>query len=76
MTNIETKALEASTLLLATGLTTEAAHAFLESLPKVEDMMPAVQVSEVQELLSKKVKSDFWVRHRLRLEDGKELDDE
>ncbi len=76
VTRIETKALEASTRLLATGLTTEAATEFLESLPKVDDMMPALEVSEVQGLLSQEAKKSWRLRHDLGLDDDQDLDDE
>ena len=69
VTRIETKALEASTRLLATGLTTEAAQEYLDSLPKVEDMMPVLVISEVQALLAHETKNDWRLRYKLGIED-------
>ena len=76
VTRIETKALEASTRLLATGLTTEAATEFLESLPKVDDMMPALEVSEVKALLANEAETSWRVRHDLGIDDARELENE
>ena len=68
VTQIETRALETSTRLLANGLTTEAAQAFLESLPNVTELMPTLEVSEVQALLTNEAKHDWRVRHNLDLD--------
>ena len=46
-TEIERASVEAQTRLIADGLTTEAAKAFLESLPSVESLMPELDATTI-----------------------------
>ena len=45
---IESQSVRAQTEVIATGLTSIAAVAFLESLPKIEEMMPALDPNAIQ----------------------------
>lgn len=54
LSKIEAMSLEAQTEIIAHGLESEAAKAFLESMPKIESLMPPVQVSEIQSLIEAK----------------------
>ena len=45
---IESKSVSAQTEVIATGLSSAAAIAFLESLPKIEEMMPALDPNTIQ----------------------------
>ncbi len=47
ITEIELGCLEAQTSIAASGLTSEAARAFLDHLPKLEDLMPALSYEQV-----------------------------
>lgn len=53
---IEALSLEAQTNIIAHGLESEAAKAFLEQMPKLETLMPPVQVQEIQSLIEAKNK--------------------
>ncbi len=50
-TEIEKYSIEAQTELIAGGLTTEAAQAFLTSMPEIETLMPVLDATQVQGLL-------------------------
>jgi hypothetical protein len=50
-TEIERASVEAQTALVADGLTTEKARTFLEALPSIGALMPALDVSEIRGLL-------------------------
>lgn len=50
-TEIESVSLRTQTALLAGGLTTEDARAFLESMPSAESLMPRLAVAEVKRAL-------------------------
>lgn len=49
---IEAQSVQAQTEIIAHGLTTDAALSFLSSLPKVEAMMPALDVTDIQAKLA------------------------
>ncbi|MGH9560545.1 MAG: hypothetical protein ACRD3S_03740 [Terracidiphilus sp.] len=54
LSKIEALSLEAQTEIIANGLESAAAKAFLDSMPKIEALMPPVQVSEIQSLVEAK----------------------
>lgn len=54
ITKIETLSLEAQTAVIAQGLESEAAKAFLERMPSLEALMPPVEVQEIQTLVETK----------------------
>lgn len=54
LSKIEAMSLEAQTEIIAHGLESETAKAFLESMPKIEALMPPVQVQEIQRLIEAK----------------------
>jgi hypothetical protein len=54
LSKIESMSLEAQTQIIAHGLESDAAKNFLESMPKIETLMPAVQVGEIQALIDKR----------------------
>jgi hypothetical protein len=51
-TQIETASLQAQTEIIANGLQSEAAMAFLSSLPAIETMMPALDIVQIQAKLA------------------------
>jgi len=52
-TEIERISVDAQTNLVVDGLTSEAAQAFLEQMPSIETLLPALEVNQVQELMEK-----------------------
>jgi len=54
VTKIERLSLEAQTNIVAQGLDSESAKAFLEAMPKLEALMPPVEVGEIQSLVEAK----------------------
>lgn len=55
-TRIERASLDAQEKILALGLESAAARSLLESLPKITDLMPPIEVGEIQLLLETKKK--------------------
>lgn len=53
---IEARSIEAQTEVIANGLTSEAAIAFLESLPPIETMMPALDAAMIQRKLAEQAR--------------------
>lgn len=53
---IERLSLEAQTEVLANGLESDAAKAFLNTLPPIDKLMPMIEVREVEKLLEAKTK--------------------
>ena len=51
LSKIEALSLEAQTEIIANGLESAAAKSFLDSMPKIESLMPPVQVAEIQNLV-------------------------
>lgn len=51
LSKIESMSLEAQTEIVAHGLESDAAKAFLHEMPKLEALMPPVQVAEIQSLI-------------------------
>jgi hypothetical protein len=51
VTKIERLSLEAQTQIIASGLDSEAAKAFLDAMPKLEQLMPPVEIGEIQSLI-------------------------
>jgi hypothetical protein len=51
LSKIEALSLEAQTEIIAHGLESEAARAFLEAMPRLETLMPSVEVKEIQALV-------------------------
>ena len=49
---IETASVQAQTEVIANGLTSEAAIAFLNKMPAIESMMPALDVADIQAKLA------------------------
>jgi hypothetical protein len=54
LSKIEGMSLEAQTQIIAHGLESDAAKAFLESMPHIEALMPSLQVAEIQSLIEAK----------------------
>lgn len=54
VSKIEGMSLEAQTQIISHGLESEAAKLFLETMPKIETLMPSVQVTEIQALIEAK----------------------
>ena len=52
MVEIETKSVQAQTEIIANGLSSSDAIAFLEKLPPIETMMPALDISAIQAKLA------------------------
>ncbi len=52
MTRIDEASVDQQTALVTDGLTSEAAHLFLEQMPTAENLMPVLDVDEVKTLLS------------------------
>lgn len=50
-TKIERLSLQAQTEIIASGLDSESAKAFLEAMPKLEALMPPIDVGEIQTLV-------------------------
>ena len=55
---IEARSIEAQTEIIANGLTSEAAFAFLEKLPPIESMMPALDPMQIQKKLAERARAD------------------
>lgn len=53
---IETESVRAQTEIVATGLSSDAALAFLENLTPITDMMPALDVSDIQRKLAERAR--------------------
>jgi hypothetical protein len=53
---IETQSVQAQTEVIANGLTSDAAIAFLNSLPAVEKMMPALDITAIQAKLAERAR--------------------
>ena len=51
ISKIERLSLEAQTEIVASGLTSDGARAFLDAMPKLEQLMPPVEVGEMQTLI-------------------------
>jgi len=51
ITRIERLSLEAQTNIVSQGLDTESARAFLDAMPKLETLMPPLEVGEIQSLV-------------------------
>lgn len=51
ITKIERLSLTAQTEILASGLESDAAKAFLESMPKMDQLMPPIEIGEIQSLI-------------------------
>ena len=56
-TEIERISVNGQTELIADGLTSEAAQAFLEQMPSAETLMPALELNQVQGLLEQRERS-------------------
>ena len=54
---IETASVQAQTEVIANGLTSAAAIAFLQSMPAIETMMPALDVSAIQAKLAERARN-------------------
>ncbi|MGI9507046.1 MAG: hypothetical protein ACR2RE_28735 [Geminicoccaceae bacterium] len=61
-TKIERLTLEAQEQLAGHALASEAAKAFLENLPAIEDLLPALETTEVAALLEQRPKHKQWVQ--------------
>jgi hypothetical protein len=55
---IEARSIEAQTEIIANGLNSEAAIAFLEKLPPIETMMPALDPIMIQRKIAEKARQD------------------
>lgn len=53
---IESQSVQAQTEIIANGLTTDAALTFLNSLPRIEAMMPALDISDIQKKLPERAR--------------------
>jgi hypothetical protein len=53
ITRIERLSLQAQTEVLAQGLESDAAKAFLESMPSMDALMPPVEIGEIQSLIER-----------------------
>lgn len=54
---IESSSVQAQTEIIANGLNSEAAIAFLNKLPAIESMMPALDVSAIQQKLAERARN-------------------
>lgn len=54
VTKIERLSLEAQTQIVAAGLDTESAKSFLEAMPKLDQLMPSVEIGEIETLIQTK----------------------
>jgi hypothetical protein len=54
LSRIESMSLDAQTEIVAHGLESVASKAFLESMPKIESLMPSIQITEIQSLVEAK----------------------
>jgi len=54
ISKIEGMSLDAQTEIIAHGLESDAAKLFLETMPKIEHLMPSVEVTEIQSLVEAK----------------------
>jgi hypothetical protein len=54
LSKIESLSLGAQTEIIAHGLESDAAKLFLETMPKIEQMMPTLEVTEIQSLVEAK----------------------
>ena len=48
---IEMQAVELQSQVIANGLTSDAARAFLDNMPAVETLMPPLEVAKVEDML-------------------------
>ena len=54
LTRIERLSLEAQTEIIAHGLDSDIAKAFLNTMPKLDDLMPSVRFEDIQKLVDSK----------------------
>lgn len=54
VTKIERLSLEAQTQVIASGLESEAAKTFLNSMPSMDSLMPPIEIGEMQALIDKR----------------------
>jgi hypothetical protein len=59
---IESQSVQAQTEIIAHGLNSEAAIAFLNSLPAIESMMPALDVTQIQAKLADRARKSGYQR--------------
>ncbi len=52
-TKIERASVLSQTALISDGLTSEAAHAFLEQMPTAESLMPLLDIEQMKTLVGK-----------------------
>jgi hypothetical protein len=67
---IESQSVQAQTEIIAHGLSSEAAIAFLNRLPAIESMMPALDVTEIQAKLAEKARNKHGYRGPYLLENN------
>lgn len=60
LTKIERLSLTAQTEVIANGLESAAARQFLERMPELESMMPAINAAELKQIQDAKSKRDDW----------------
>lgn len=53
---IESESVRAQTEIIANGLSSEAALSFLENLPSIDTMMPALDISSIQAKLAERAR--------------------
>jgi F0F1-type ATP synthase membrane subunit b/b' len=59
---IESQSVQAQTEIIANGLSSEAAIAFLNRLPAIESMMPALDVTDIQAKLAERARNKMGYR--------------
>ena len=59
---IESQSVQAQTEIVANGLNSEAAITFLNSLPAIESMMPALDVTQIQAKLAERARKSGYQR--------------
>jgi hypothetical protein len=59
---IELHSVELQTQVMAQGLTSEAAKAFLESMPAIETLMPSLELPKIEHMLETRQRADLLKR--------------
>jgi hypothetical protein len=75
LTRIEQLSLEAQTAIIAHGLQSKAAKAFLDDMPAIETLMPPLKITDMEKLLEREQASPSRLSWRDRLALGVDYDD-
>jgi hypothetical protein len=63
-TKIELQCLDAQSQIVASGLTSAGAVAFLDRLPKIEALMPPLEIASIEEMLESRKRRDPFLTYR------------